>query len=489
MTGRGKGRGSGVAPQAPTGRYFNEDWIMFIGPVFAREATIAPRRDKTYVGRGVYGGFLLLVVSAAWLVTSGSQRIVDVGDFARFGSSLFGLLAPLQLVVTLFFGATLAAAAVGQEKDRKTLLLLLLTRLTNSELVLGKLCAALLSILVFIVVSVPILLATALLGGVSLGQVGRVFCVTLFATLASGSLGSAVALWRDKTFQALSATILLLTIWIGFWEAVGFGILGDSWFGYSTEAIACAMSPWRAILVAARPDDLGAATGFLSALHNSLAPVAPFLVACAALTAVINAVAILMVRVWNPSRETIKNATMEQDTWRQEAIQARLDREAAERRSQISGTRDDNPYADLTDNLFAVEETLHDVETREGTAGVAAVAREVLSQKSGLVTEESIAAGVAPEGKYAIDPSVSSSGKRKKSGTIRFFGASSVRARTAVRRSSFESPTYSCSFSRRSRCIIRSRRSPRRPSRSSPPRRSRSFSCPCSCSTRRRSRR
>lgn len=413
MTGRGKGRGSGLAPQAPTGRYFNEDWIMFIGPVFAREATIAPRRDKTYVGRGVYGGFLLLVVSAAWLVTSGSQRIVDVGDFARFGSSLFGLLAPLQLVVTLFFGATLAAAAVGQEKDRKTLLLLLLTRLTNSELVLGKLCAALLSILVFIVVSVPILLATALLGGVSLGQVGRVFCVTLFATLASGSLGSTVALWRDKTFQALSATILLLTIWIGFWEAVGFGILGDSWFGYSTEAIACAMSPWRAILVAARPDDLGAASGFLSALHNSLAPVAPFLVACAALTAVINAVAILMVRVWNPSRETIKNATMEQDTWRQEAIQARLDREAAERRSQISGTRDDNPYADLTDNLFAVEETLHDVETREGTAGVAAVAREVLSQKSGLVTEESIAAGVAPEGKYAIDPSVSSSGKAK----------------------------------------------------------------------------
>ena len=169
MAERGADRGSGLLPRAPTGRYFNEDWIMFIGPVFAREATIAPRRDKTYVGRGVYGGFLLLVVSAAWLVTSGSQRIVDVGDFARFGSSLFGLLAPLQLVVTLFFGATLAAAAVGQEKDRKTLLLLLLTRLTNSELVLGKLCAALLSILVFIVVSVPILLATALLGGVSLG--------------------------------------------------------------------------------------------------------------------------------------------------------------------------------------------------------------------------------------------------------------------------------------------------------------------------------
>ena len=387
--------------------------IMIIGPVFAREATIAPRRDKTYIGRGVYGGFLLLVISAAWLVMSGSQQIVDVGDFARFGSSLFGLLAPLQLVVALFFGATLAAAAVGQEKDRKTLVLLLLTRLSNSELVLGKLCAALLQILLFIVVSVPILLAVAALGGVSYGQVTRVVFVTLFATLASGSLGSCVALWRDKTFQALSATILILAIWLGFWEAVGFGVLGSTWFGVSTETIACAASPWRAILLAAKPDDFGAAASLWEGVRNALAPVGPFLIVCAALTFLVNMTAILMVRIWNPSRETIKNATMEQDTWRQEAIQARLDREAAERRAQITGARDDNPYNDLTDNLFAVEESLHDVETREGVAGVAVVAREVLAKKSGMATEESIATGVAPEGKYAIDPSVSSSGKAR----------------------------------------------------------------------------
>ena len=120
-----------------------------------------------------------------------------------------------------------------------------------------------------------------------------------------------------------------------------------------------------------------------------------------------------MCRVWNPSRETIKNATMEEDTWRQEAIQARLDREAAERRSHATGVRDDNPYSDLTDNLFAVEETLRDVETREGTAGVAVAAREVLAQKSGLATEESIATGVAPEGKYKVDAAVSSVGKAR----------------------------------------------------------------------------
>ncbi|MGN0911400.1 MAG: ABC transporter permease [Thermoguttaceae bacterium] len=386
---------------------------MIIGPVFAREATIAPRRDKTYLGRGVYGAFLLLTISAAWLVTSGSQQIADVGDFARFGASLFTLLAPLQLVVALFFGALFAAAAVGQEKDRKTLLLLLLTRLSNSELVLGKLCAALLEILVFIVVSAPILILTALLGGVSFGQVGRVVLVTLFATLAGGSLGSCMALWRDKTFQALTATILSLTIWLGAWEAIGYGALGESWFGVSTAALADAASPWRAILAAARPDDFGFSQSVVEQLKQSLLPVAPFLCVSALLTFLINGFAILMCRVWNPSRETLKNATMEQDTWRQEAIQARLDREAAEKRARANGARDDNPYAELADNLFAVEETLEDVQAREGASAVSLAAREVLAKKSGLATQESIETGQSPEGKYAVDPSVSSIGKAR----------------------------------------------------------------------------
>jgi hypothetical protein len=41
----------------------------------------------------------------------------------------------------LFFSALLAASAVTQEKDKRTLVLLLLTNLNNSELVLGKLLA------------------------------------------------------------------------------------------------------------------------------------------------------------------------------------------------------------------------------------------------------------------------------------------------------------------------------------------------------------
>ena len=65
------------------------------------------------------------------------------------------------------FSALLVASAVALEKDRKTLDLLLLTNLSNSELVLGKLLAGMLSVVVVVVAALPLLMIIALLGGVS----------------------------------------------------------------------------------------------------------------------------------------------------------------------------------------------------------------------------------------------------------------------------------------------------------------------------------
>ena len=112
---------------------------MLLGPVFTRELFIAPRRTRTYVGRAAYVSALLVLMSTAWLILTGTQLVRDLGDLARFGAVLFQILAPLQAAVAMFFSALLAASAVAQEKDRRTLVLLLLTHLSNSELVLGKL--------------------------------------------------------------------------------------------------------------------------------------------------------------------------------------------------------------------------------------------------------------------------------------------------------------------------------------------------------------
>lgn len=284
---------------------------MLIGPVFTREITIAPRRDWTYLVRSVYAGLLLLLIATAWLVVSGTQLITDPGDFARFGAMLFQFLAPVQLVLAVFFSAMLAAGAVGQEKERKTLLLLLLTRMSNSELVLGKLMASLLNILMMLAVSVPVFMTITLLGGISHYQIVRILLVTLFSMLACGSLGSCIALWREKTFQAIATTILVLVLWIGFWETVGLGLLGQTLFGVSAGKLATMFSPWSAIVVASRPA-LDVSAGSWDA--GLLGPIAGFLVVCGLLVILINLIAIALVRVWNPSRET-RPTSLEEDTW------------------------------------------------------------------------------------------------------------------------------------------------------------------------------
>ena len=148
---------------------------MLIGPIFTRELVTAPRRPQHFVYRGVYGTALFVLMCTAWLVLAGTQIIRNVGDMAKFGSILFLILAPLQLALLTFLAALRSASGVAQEKDKKTILLLLMTRLTNHELVLGKLLASLLDVLVMLATAAPIFMLLTLFGGVSLAQVGRVF--------------------------------------------------------------------------------------------------------------------------------------------------------------------------------------------------------------------------------------------------------------------------------------------------------------------------
>jgi hypothetical protein len=126
----------------------------------------------------------------------------------------------------------------------------------------------------------------AILGGVSYPQIVRVMLVSLFSMLACGSLGSCIALWREKTFQSISTTILLLVLWIAVWETVGNSqihpLLRAEHF-----------SPWSAILAASRP---------MLTTASILGSTQVFLLVCASFVLIINGVAVVMVRVWNPPR-------------------------------------------------------------------------------------------------------------------------------------------------------------------------------------------
>ena len=108
-----------------------------IGPIFQREIATLPRRASHFVSRVVFAMMLFAIICTTWLLLAGIQPVQNPGDLARFGVLIFQLIAPFQLIVLLFMAALAGISAVSHEKDKQTLILLLMTSLSNTEVVLG----------------------------------------------------------------------------------------------------------------------------------------------------------------------------------------------------------------------------------------------------------------------------------------------------------------------------------------------------------------
>ena len=194
----------------------------------------------------------------------------------------------------MFFAAMLSASAVAQEKDRRTLVLLLLTHLSNSELVLGKLLASLLQVLVMLTAALPVFMLAALWGGVSFGQIARVFAVTLASVVACGSLGLTLALWREKTFQALSDDGADASPLAGGGRDRGGRRSGKQLGRHLLRGLGRGHQPMAPILAATHPYvQAQPALGLLGT------PVHLFILVAAAIALVADGMAVAMVRVWN----------------------------------------------------------------------------------------------------------------------------------------------------------------------------------------------
>jgi ABC-type transport system involved in multi-copper enzyme maturation permease subunit len=253
---------------------------MFLGAVFEREIRFTPRSRGLFVARAVYCTALLAIIATCWLVVTGTQSILTAGDTARFGATLMRILAPLQLCLAMLAAALTATVAVTTEKDRRTLELLLVSRLSDRELVLGKLAASLVRVMLMLLAAVPVFAIAGLFGGVTPEQLARLFVVTAAAALAAASIATTVAFWKETTFQALAITMFALVAWVAVGETA------SAWRGADAAAVA---SPARAVFAALDP-----------AGQRLLLP---FLGTCAAVIVAGNALAVALVRRWNTASE------------------------------------------------------------------------------------------------------------------------------------------------------------------------------------------
>jgi ABC-type transport system involved in multi-copper enzyme maturation permease subunit len=265
-----------------------------IGPIFHRETATLPRRSRHFIQRVVFAMMLFAIICTTWLLLAGIQPVQNAGDLARFGVLIFQLIAPFQLIVLLFMAALSGAIAVSHEKDKQTLVLLLMTSMSNAEVVLGKIGAGLLAALNAFLASLPIVFSLALLGGVSLEQTLSCAWVTLCTLTLSASLGATIAFWREKTFQSIAVTMLLIALWLAFGEIVSAGAIPAI-----PKGLAVFISPVRAVMEVTYPIPTASLLPVPFLTGNA------FLAGCCllGLAVALMVLSIAMLRVWNPSRE------------------------------------------------------------------------------------------------------------------------------------------------------------------------------------------
>ena len=132
-------------------------------------------------------------------------------------------------------------------------------------------------------------------------QIIGAFAVTIASALAAGSLGSTIALWREKTFQALAMTALAVVAWFAICEVLVYLATDHTFGGFELAIWPKLLSPWRSVLLATSPTAEQFSLGGFSFRPELL-----FLIGCLLFAAILNVLAIFRVRFWNPSRTILQ---------------------------------------------------------------------------------------------------------------------------------------------------------------------------------------
>jgi ABC-type transport system involved in multi-copper enzyme maturation permease subunit len=185
-----------------------------LGPVFVYESLRTSRRWQLYAGRSFFVGVLLIALFAVWLQEVQSNPVPTLKSQARVGEKFFYGLIGTQLVLVLLAAPLLTAGSVCLEKARGTLLYLLTTDLSNTEIVAGKLLARLLPVFGLLAVGLPVPALNLLLGGIDPGALFGAYLVTVGVALLTATLAFTFSVWCQKTHEVLMLTYLATALLI-----------------------------------------------------------------------------------------------------------------------------------------------------------------------------------------------------------------------------------------------------------------------------------
>jgi ABC-type transport system involved in multi-copper enzyme maturation permease subunit len=182
-----------------------------LGPVFAAECLVTTRRWQV---RSLLVGSVFTAMTLIWLTQFAGHQLTSIQDYAVVGSALVNAIMSVELVLAIAIVPAVAAGAICQDKMRGGLTLMMVTDLSDGEIVLGKLASRLVTILGIVACGLPVLAILTSQGGVDPQEILAGSMVIVGVAVLGVSLALTFSVWATKPHEALMATYAAYAIWL-----------------------------------------------------------------------------------------------------------------------------------------------------------------------------------------------------------------------------------------------------------------------------------
>lgn len=182
---------------------------MMMNPVLRREMRTSLRNWR------VFGAIMLYVLFVAG--GAGIYLYVNMFESYNYGFdprnmvSLYAILCAMQMGLVLITTPALAAGSISGERERQTLDLLLVTKMSQFSIVIGKLVSSMGLILLMVIATLPIFAVVFYFGGVTLpALLGMIGFILLTACMAGS-----ISIFFSCIFKRTVISIVMVYLVIG----------------------------------------------------------------------------------------------------------------------------------------------------------------------------------------------------------------------------------------------------------------------------------
>ena len=177
-------------------------------PLLKRELTEAAQRGRTYVLRSVCLSVFTLIFLAVYMMMT--SNAVQAYQLLGSGRHMLETLFFTLLLAVILLTPAMSCSVISLEKEKQTLGLLLVSRLTPWDIIFEKLMSRMMPVLTLLIVASPLFAISYLFGGMSVGDIVLGVLVLLLAILQITAVSLLCSAVMNSALASYWATYVVL---------------------------------------------------------------------------------------------------------------------------------------------------------------------------------------------------------------------------------------------------------------------------------------